>query len=70
MIVVPITTRHRDLPSHVEIEPGGSGLDTVSYAECEDVESVSERRLVGRLGAVEPEVSFRVGQALRFLLDL
>ena len=70
VIVVPVTTRHRNLPSHVEIEPGGSGLDEVSYAKCEDVKSVSERRLVGRLGAVDDEVAFRVGQALRFLLDL
>ncbi|MEA2265528.1 MAG: mRNA interferase MazF [Solirubrobacteraceae bacterium] len=70
VIVVPATTRRRGLPSHVEIEPDGSGLDLVSYAKCEDVKSVSQERLIGRLGAVSPEVSFEIGRALRFLLDL
>jgi mRNA interferase MazF len=70
VIVVPITTTHRGLPSHVEIEPNGSGLDDVSYAKCEDVKSVSERRLIGRLGTTNPEVTFQIGRTLRFLLDL
>ena len=52
VIVVPCTTSHRGLPSHIEIEPGPSGLDEVSYAKCEDVKSISEQRLVARLGTV------------------
>jgi mRNA interferase MazF len=70
VIVVPITTAVRGLPSHVEIEPGSSGLDEVSYAKGEDVKSVSEQRLIGRLGAVDDEVLFGIARALRFLLDL
>jgi mRNA interferase MazF len=52
------------------VERGGSGLDEVSYAKCEDVKSISERRLIGRLGAVSDEASFKIARALRFLLDL
>lgn len=70
VVVVPTTTTPRGLPSHVEIEPGGSGLDEVSYATCEDVKSVSEQRLIGLLGTVNDEVTFRIGRALSFLLDL
>lgn len=70
VIVVPTTTTLRELPSHVEIEPNGSGLDEVSYAKCEELKSVSSLRLIGRLGVVNDEVRFRVGRALRFLLDL
>lgn len=70
VIVVPFTTAHRGLPSHIEIEPGSSGLDDVSYAKCEDVKSVSEQRFVARLGAATPESQFEIGRALRFLLDL
>jgi hypothetical protein len=36
VIVVPTTTTRRGLPSHVEIEPGSSGVDEISYAKCED----------------------------------
>lgn len=70
VVVVPITTTYRDLPSHVEIDPGSSGLDEVSYAKCEDVKSVSEQRLIGRLGAVDEQAMFEAARALRFLLDL
>lgn len=70
VVVVPITTAYRGLPSHIEIDRGSSGLDEVSYAKCEDVKSVSEQRLVGRLGAAGDEVTFAAARALRFLLDL
>lgn len=69
-IVVPITTARRALPSHIEIDRDGSGLDAVSYAKCEDVKSISEQRLVARLGVVGDDVAFAIGRALRFLLDL
>jgi mRNA interferase MazF len=70
VLVVPITTAHRGLPSHVEIDRGSSGLDEVSYAKCEDVKSVSEQRLIGRLGTAGEEAMFQTARALRFLLDL
>jgi mRNA interferase MazF len=69
VIVVPLTTTYRGLPSHVEIDRGGSGLDDVSYAKCEDLKSISEQRLTGRLGAAGDEALFQVTRALRFLLD-
>ncbi len=70
IVVVPVTTTYRDLPSHVEIDQGNSGLHEVSYAKCEDVKSVSEQRLIARLGAVDEPAIFQMGRALRFLLDL
>jgi mRNA interferase MazF len=70
VIVVPTTTARRDLPSHVEIDRNESGLDEVSYAKCEDVKSISEQRLIARLGAVDDEATFQIGRALRFLMDL
>lgn len=70
VIVVPLTTMRRELPSHIEIEAGESGLDTTSYAKCEDVKSISDRRLVTRLGACEPDVLFEIGRVLTYLLDL
>jgi mRNA interferase MazF len=70
VIVVPTTTTHRGLPSHVEIEPGVSGLDQVSYAECEDVKSISEQRLITRLGTVTDVIMFTISRIVRFLLDI
>ena len=70
VIVGPITTSRRALPSHVEIEPGSSGLDEVSYATCEDVKSISEGRLIAHLGAATDAVTFDIGRVLRLLLDI
>ena len=39
VVVVPLTTAARGLPSHVEISAEQSGLDEVSYAKGEDVKS-------------------------------
>lgn len=70
VIVVPTTTRARGLPSHIEIDAQRSGLEEVSYAKCEDVKSVSEQRLLARLGAADGEALFQIARAMRFLLDL
>lgn len=70
VLVVPITSTRRQLPSHVEIEAGGSGLDHPSYAKCEDVKSISERHLVDRLGAAGPEPMFEMARVLRHLLEI
>jgi|SRR5579875_1971612 len=70
VIVVPTTTTPRGLPSHIEIDPDTSGLHEVSYAKCEDVKSISDQRLIARLGAVHGSAMFEIARALRFLLDL
>lgn len=70
LMVVPLTTTPRGLPSHIEIEVGASGLESVSYAKCEDLESISVERLVRREGAIEPGALFEIGRALTFLLEL
>lgn len=70
VMVIPCTTSHRNLPSHIEIDPEDSGLDALSYAKCEDLKSVSERRMIARLGQVGPSTIFEVGRVLRFLLEL
>ena len=70
LLVVLVTTARRGLPSHIEIDPGHSGLDDVSYAKCEDIKSMSDRRLATRLGVTEPDGMFNVGRVLAYLLDL
>jgi mRNA interferase MazF len=70
VIVVPITSARRGLPSHIEIDDAGSGLDAISYAKCEDVKSVSDRRMISRLGVAPLPAVFAVERALRFLLGL
>ena len=69
-VVLPVTSTRRELPSHIEIEAGESGLDQTSYAKTEDLKSVSTQRLIRRLGVVPADRLSRAEQALRLLLGL
>ena len=71
VIVVPLTTRARGIPTHVEVRPPAGGLHETSWARCEDLRSVSTERLTtGPLGVVPPETLGAVGERLRLLLQL
>lgn len=69
-VVCPIGSARRDYPTRVEVEPGRSGLDEISYVQCEQVRTVSTVRLVHRLGAVDPVVMTAVERVLRLLFRL
>ena len=69
--VLPLTRTRHDLPTRVEIEPNPTnGLDATSYARCEDVRGVSERRLLRSLGRVDPLVMLSVSRTMRLFLDV
>lgn len=71
VIVVPSTTARRDFRSHVHIDNiSGTGLDAPSYLQCELIMSVPARRLLKRLGAAGPEVTYNVRGVLRGLLGI
>lgn len=68
--IVPITTTHYGLRSHIELDPGTSGLKLVSYARCDQLRAVSADRLSLRWGVVGPQGLEEIDRALRFVLDL
>lgn len=69
--VLPLTRTPHELPTRIEIEPDRrNGLDETSYARCEDIRSVSERRLVHRLGSVDAAVMLTIARTLRIFLEI
>jgi mRNA interferase MazF len=70
VVIVPLTRTYRQRVTHVEVEPGGSGLRATSYAKCEDVRSISPLRLGRRFGQADAVVLVRVEAILRRLLGL
>ncbi|MBE3001466.1 type II toxin-antitoxin system PemK/MazF family toxin [Nocardiopsis sp. HNM0947] len=67
---LPLTRTRRPDPTHVEIEPGASGLKEISYVKCEDLRAISPVRLERRFGHVDEAVMLRVETILRRLLAL
>jgi mRNA interferase MazF len=70
VVVVPMTTRQRNVPLHVRVEPPEGGVRETSFAKCEDVRSISTERLESRWGAVSAQTMAVVADRLRILLDL
>ena len=70
MIVCPLTTTHRGLSLHVEVEAtSDTGLDDTSYIQCELLRCVSCHRLVHRLGAIDASTSRAVAAIISTLLS-
>lgn len=71
-IVVPLTSRYRGLPHHVEVSSPQSGLDQRSWARVDDVRTISERRLVGKrpLGRATEKEADAIRAQLRLMIDI
>lgn len=72
VIVVPVTTRIREMPAHVPLEAGEGGLDRPSMAKCEQITTVSKRYLVrGPLGApIGQETMRRIETAIQIAVGI
>ncbi len=70
LVVLPITSRDKQIPFHIPIEPQESGLDVRSYIKCEDIRSISKDRLTEHKGHVSSGVMVLVEDRLRILLQL
>lgn len=70
VIVTPITSRARGIPTHVPVTPPEGGLKTPSFIKCEDVRSIAKERLSQRWGTISPQTMAAVDRVLRILLAL
>jgi mRNA interferase MazF len=71
VIAVPLTTRRRGIPTHVEIRPPDGGLHDVSFAMCEQLRALAADRLASRpFGTVSVAVLRAIEDRLRLLLVL
>ena len=70
IVVLPITSRSKAIPFHVELSPPEGGLRVPSYVKCEDIRSVAKERLYQRWGAVSQTTIESVEDRLRILLGL
>lgn len=69
IIVVPITSKDKKIPSHIRIDPPQGGVAMPSFAVCEQVRSISKNRLVKKLGKVQSEkVLHEINSWLRDLI--
>jgi mRNA interferase MazF len=70
VVVVPITSTLRRIPSHVRLSPPEGGLRAESAVLCEAIRSISKQRLVLRWGVVSGRKLAVIEDVLRILLRL
>jgi len=70
VIVLPMTSTVRNVPSQVPVSPPEGGVKNNTAILCEAVRSVSVERLVVRWGAVDRVTMAGVEDRLRILLRL
>ena len=70
VIVLPITSTLRPIPSHIRLAPGEGGLRNPSAVLCEGIRSISKERLLERWGVVGAPALARIEDVLRILLRL
>lgn len=70
LVVLPLTTRDRQVPLHFPIAPPEGGIRRPSVIECDAIRSVSIERLRERWGVVSPATLAAVEDRLRILLAL
>ncbi len=70
VIVLPLTSKWRGVPSHVPIQAPEGGLKTASAILCDAIRSISIERLVSRFGAARRQTMEAIEDRLRMLLRL
>lgn len=70
VIVLPITSKAKGIPSHVEILPPEANLKQKCFIKCEDIRSIAKERLSNYIGVVSNETIEKVATRMKLLLGL
>jgi mRNA interferase MazF len=70
VIALPITTKGKGIPFHVEVRPPQGGLTSVSFIKCEEIRSLSTVRLMKKMGEVSDTVLEKVEDRIKIVLQL
>ncbi len=73
-IIIPITdwkNRYKVAPWMVKIESSAlSGLSKISCADCFQIRSLSQERLIKKIGIIENDTVLEIKEAIRKVLNL
>ena len=70
VIIIPLTSKHKGISTHVKISPPDGGLTVDSYALCEHIRSISRDRLIKKLGSVSKAVLQEVHSWISDLISI
>lgn len=69
VIIVPITSQERELPTRVLLDLKGTGLEKESWAVLDQIRVIDKSRLQSKIGSISrkkaEEISFRLCEMLK-----
>ena len=68
VIIIPLTSVNKNILTHVRIDPPEGGLNTTSFALCEQIRSISKERMKKRIGLVKSH--YIMNEIRSWILDL
>lgn len=70
-VILPITSKEKNISWWVKVEPPEGGLNRPSFIMCEQIRAIDfEERLTRQLGSVEDETLRKVEDLLKILLEI
>lgn len=70
VVIVPVTTQDKRIPSHVAVPAGEGGLRQNSFIKCEEIRCVSRDRLNRSLGRIGKSYLQQVEVRMKLILGL
>lgn len=70
-IVLAVSTKGKPVPFHAAVKPTvQNGLGELSYIKCEQILTISKKRLTRKIGILETEFLQQVGKAITLVLNV
>jgi mRNA interferase MazF len=69
LTVLPLTSRDRGLAWHFRLDEGTGGLSKTSFVLCEQIRTISMRRLARKIGSVHPSILNEVMEIVFMMLS-
>ena len=70
VIILPITTTVRNIPSHIKVAPPEGGLKKISFVKCDQIRTISKERFIKKMGIVSDNTILEIEEVLRTILSL
>jgi len=69
-IIVPITSKQKNIPYRVPVDPPEGGLDTRSYVMCDQIRTIDKIRFIDKRGSISDDTLSAVEDRIRILLSI
>ncbi|MCF7899308.1 type II toxin-antitoxin system PemK/MazF family toxin [Candidatus Babeliales bacterium] len=71
VVILPLTTKQKNVPWQVEIKAPDGGLKINSFIICDQIRTVSKQRLFGsRLGFLNSDTFKKIEKRIKILLEI